>query len=193
MKPWKLLLLAACVTTITGCDSLFKKEPEPVPEPEPVVKVKKLKEPVVQVHDFKPGKPGRGGLTDAHIVFSNISGERLQFVMFKTTAYDSQGRVVRAKKTNRPNAWLRVAGPFEPFKPAGDHKWDKIWQSKDLACIEVEGVEIIYMDGANEYYNESRLGDILDPGLNNSCTIKADNLVAQQQAQAQPQPQQSQQ
>ncbi|GGO78719.1 hypothetical protein GCM10011348_11330 [Marinobacterium nitratireducens] len=183
MKPWKLLLLVTCSTAIAGCNSLFSKKPEPVPEPEPVVKVKKLKEPVVQVHGFKPGKPSRGGLTDAHINFSNVSAERLQFVMFKTTAYDSKGRVVRAKKTNRPTAWLRVAGPFEPFKPATDHKWDKIWQSNDLACFEVEGVEIIYMDGANEYYNETRLGDIIDPALNNSCRLE--NVVAQQQSQPQ--------
>ncbi|MFC6670066.1 hypothetical protein [Marinobacterium aestuariivivens] len=156
---------------------MFKKPEPPAPEPEPVVKVKPLKEPVVQIHGFKPGQPGKGGLTDAHIRFSNVSDQTLQFVMFKTTAYDAEGHIVPAKKTNRPDAWLRVAGPFRPLAPPGEHKWDKIWQHKQIACFEVEGVEIIYMDGANEYYNESRLGDILDTGLNNSCRT---NLVVQQ-------------
>lgn len=178
MKAWKVLLPVACAMALAGCDSMFKKpEPPPAPAPEPVVKIKPLKEPVVQVHGFKPGKPGKGGLTDAHISFSNVSGQTLQFVMFKTTAYDAQGRIVPAKKTNRPDTWLRVAGPFHPFAQTGEHKWDKIWQSNNIACFEVEGVEIIYMDGANEYYNESRLGDILDAGLNNSCRA---NLVVQQ-------------
>lgn len=177
MKAWKVLLPVACAVALAGCDSMFKKSESPAPEPEPVVKIKPLKEPVVQIHGFQTGKPGKGGLTDAHISFSNVSDQTLQFVTFKTTAYDAEGRIVPAKKTSRPDAWLRVAGPFHPFASAGEHKWDKIWQSKNITCFEVEGVEIIYMDGANEYYNESRLGDILDTGLDNNCR---NNLVIKQ-------------
>jgi hypothetical protein len=170
MKAWKLLVAAAGAVTLVGCGNMFKK-PAPVaqPEPEPVVYVRPIPKPVVQVHGFRASKPGRGGLTDAHISFSNVSDQTFQFVMFKTRAYNADGKIINAKKTNRPDTWLRVAGPFSPFSNAGEHKWDKIWSNRKATCFEVEGVEVIYMNGANEYYNESRLSEILDPSLNNSC------------------------
>jgi len=170
MKAWKLLVVAAGAIALTGCGNMFKK-PAPVvePEPEPVVYVRPIPKPVVQINGFRAGKPGKAGLTDAHISFSNVSDQPFQFVMFKTTAYNAEGKIINAKKTNRPETWLRVAGPFRPFSSAGEHKWGQIWANKKATCFEVEGVEIIFMDGANEFYNESRLGEILDPSLNNSC------------------------
>lgn len=167
MKSWKLLVCATATLALVGCDNMAKK-PEPKPAP-PVTYVKPVPKPVVQVSGFFPGAPRRNGLTDAHISFKNVSDQTLQFVMFKTTAYDSDGKVVEAKKTHRQHAWLRVAGPFGPYADAGEHTWNKIWQSRKTACFEVEGVQIIYMDGANEYYNASRLGDILTDGATNHC------------------------
>lgn len=171
MKAWKFLVVATTAIALAGCGNMFKRKPASVAvvPPKPAVYVRHIPKPVVKVQGFRAGNPSKAGLTDAHFSFSNVSDQTFQFVMFKTTAYDVNGNIVNAKKTNRPNTWLRVAGPFSPFASAGEHKWENIWRNKQATCIEVEGVEIIYMDGANEFYNESRLSEILDPGLINSC------------------------
>ena len=77
--------------------------------------------------------------------------------MFKTTAYTADGKVVPSKKSGRPNAWLRVAGPFAPGASSGNKRWEKVWQNKKLSCFRIEGAELIDVDGVVEYFEADQI------------------------------------
>ncbi|KEA64413.1 hypothetical protein ADIMK_1659 [Marinobacterium lacunae] len=104
-----------------------------------------------------PAAPEKHGVVAAHIDFVNGTQNTLDYVMFKTTAYTNDGKLVRAKKTGRENAWLRVAGPFAPGESSGDKRWDKVWQNSHLSCFRIDGAELIDVNGVVEYYEADRI------------------------------------
>lgn len=88
----------------------------------------------------------------AQVDFTNKTGRSLEYVMFKTTAYDQNGKVVPALKSGRPNAWLRIAGPLQPDSRTGAHRWEKVWSSAEINCFRIDGAEVIYEDSSVEFY-----------------------------------------
>ena len=154
--PGRLLALTGCALLITAC----AQKPQPVAKPEPV---KPEPPPALVIKDLHPAAPEKHGIVAAHIDFINCSQQTIEYVMFKTTAFTGDGQVVKAKKSGRPNAWLRVAGPFAPGESSGDKRWDKVWQNSKLSCFRIDGVETIDIDGVVEYYGPERIA--LMPGV----------------------------
>ncbi|KAA0874636.1 hypothetical protein [Nitrincola tapanii] len=157
--------------SLSGCKySFFKKKQ---PEPEPVVEVPPpppLPKPALIISQMMPEKPQARGDAGAFINFINGTDLTVQYVMFKTTAYDRNGRIVHSKKSGDPNTWLRVAGPFAPGQASGSRHWEQLWQNRDLNCFEIEGVELIYMDGMVEFYHSDRLSFLPDSDRDNTCS-----------------------
>jgi len=131
------LLLVGCVTTKE------KLAEAPVPPPMP--------EQRLVVHDLMT-ETGKKQLVAAQVDFTNKTGRSLDYVMFKTTAYDRQGQVVPSLKSGRPNAWLRIAGPLQPGSRSGAQRWEKVWASSAINCFRIEGAEVIYEDSSVEFY-----------------------------------------
>lgn len=164
----RTLILLACSLFISACGYFQKK-----PEPEPVVEVPPpppLPRPALIVSQMTPEQPQARGDAGAFINFINGTDLTVQYVMFKTTAYDSQGRIVHSKKSGDPNTWLRVAGPFAPGQASGSRHWEQLWQNRDLRCFEIEGVELIYMDGMVEFYESDRIAILPESGSSNTCS-----------------------
>ena len=130
------LLLAGCVTIK---EKVAETPPPPMPEQRLVV------------HDLTTDT-GKKKLVAAQVDFTNKTGRSLEYVMFKTTAYDQQGQVVPSFKSGRPNAWLRIAGPIEHDSRTGAQRWEKVWASSAINCFRIEGAEVIYEDSSVEFY-----------------------------------------
>ena len=131
------LLLAGCVTT--------KEKVAEVPVPPP------MPEQRLVVHDLTT-ETGKKQLVAAQVDFTNKTGRSLEYVMFKTTAFDRQGQVVPSFKSGRPNAWLRIAGPLQPGSRTGAQRWEKVWASSAINCFRIEGAEVIYEDSSVEFF-----------------------------------------
>lgn len=104
------------------------------------------------VHDLRTEISSKRDQVAAHVDFTNHTGRSLEYVMFKTTAFDNQGKLVPSLKSGRPNAWLRIAGPLQDGSRTGANRWEKVWASADINCFRIEGAEVIYEDSSVEFY-----------------------------------------
>lgn len=129
-------------------------KPEPKPEPKPVL--------LISDHHTR-------GNSDASISFTNGTGQTLQYVMFKTSAFTREGKPVNSKKSGRRNAWLRVAGPFAPGQSIGDKVWKKVWQHPNLGCFKIEGAELIFADQSVEYHTTDRFAMLNQSAMRNAA------------------------
>ena len=154
--------------SLTGCLSLSTKtEPEPVAEVPPPPALPK---PALLISHMTPETPKARGDVGAYIDFINGTDLTVKYVMFKTTAYDHNGRIVPSKRSGDPNTWLRVAGPFAPGQASGSRHWEQLWQNHNLRCFEIEGVELIYLDGMVEFYDADRIAILPGSDSDNSCS-----------------------
>lgn len=166
----RTLVLLVAAASLTGCLNFSKKTPEPevvidVPPPPPLPK------PALLISQMTPEPPKARGDVGAYISFVNGTDLTIQYVMFKTTAYDQNGRIVPSKRSGDPNTWLRVAGPFSPGQASGSRHWEQLWQNHNLRCFEIEGVELIYMDGMVEFYHADRIAILPGSNSGNSCSL----------------------
>lgn len=129
-------------------------KPEPKPEPKPVL--------LISDHHTR-------GSSDASISFTNGTGQTLQYVMFKTSAFTRSGKPVNSKKSGRRNAWLRVAGPFAPGEQVGNKVWKQVWRHPDLGCFKIEGAELIFADQSVEYHATDRFAMLNQSAIRNSA------------------------
>lgn len=145
------IVTVGCVSAflLSAC-ALHKKQPEVAKVVKPVFV------PPLQIKDISFKEKSRGSVS-ANVDFINNTSRTLQYVTFKTTAFDSKGNLVRANKTGRVNAWLRVAGPFAPGLATGDKGWDKVWKSRAMSCFRIDGAELIDNQGVVEYYSADQL------------------------------------
>lgn len=139
------LLLSACAQQPS------QQQVTQAPAPEPAKPA-----PALIVSNFHPAPPHRG-IVAAHIDFTNNTGRTMEYVTFKTTAFDQNGNLVRSRKTGRINAWLRVAGPFASGKSSGDRSWDNVWTARHMACFRIDGAELIDTQGVVEYYTADQM------------------------------------
>ncbi len=93
----------------------------------------------------------------AVIDFSNQTDRDLDYVMFKTIAYDADGNVIPAMKSGDDHAYLRIAGPLTPNHRTGDQQWDKVWADSSISCFRIESAELIFSDSSVEDYSNDQI------------------------------------
>lgn len=148
------LLLAACAKEEIAV--ITPPPPEPVYQPSPLILLE-------QAEAIPAGKRGPVG---ANISFTNISDDTYQYVLFRTTAYDKNGKIVKARKSLDESAYLRVAGPIAPGQFSSGHAWKNTWKSRRVHCLDIDQVEIIFTDGSVEVAK----GERLTSNLGSSCS-----------------------
>lgn len=154
VKKWATLTISAVL--ISACTK--KEVAEVDPTPPPVVVVPK---PLIQLDQISPLPKGkRSKSTGADISFSNISNDTYQYLLFKATAYDKDGNVIKARKSLDQSAYLRVAGPIEPGRFSTGNQWENTWRSRNVHCLDIEQVEIIFSDGSVEVASGERMAHL---------------------------------
>lgn len=142
MKLWKYTTFGLAIL-VAGCAQ--KKEEIAVVVIPPLI-----------VADAKPVISKSKRSIGVKVDFKNIAHDDYNYARFKLTAYDSAGNTIKPKKGNRDSAYVRLAGPIAP----GQNKstlWTNTWANKDVQCISLDEVELIFMDGSIELANNDRL------------------------------------
>ena len=142
MKIWKTTLLSIIAISLIGC----------VTKPKPVAVVY----PPLLIADASPIISSSKHSVGVKVNFENIASADLSYARFKLTAYDSAGISVNPKKGNRKSAYVRLAGPISPGKTQST-TWSNTWKNKDIQCISLDEVELIYIDGSGETATGTRL------------------------------------
>lgn len=144
MSAFRLIFVILAALWLSACRqevAIIEPPPEPVVyQPEPLITLE-LVQPVLK---------NKRGPVGANINFINSSTNTYQYVLFRTTAYDKNGKVIRARRSLDEHAYLRVAGPVPAGKYSSGHAWDNTWKGKNVHCIEVDEVEIVFADGSVE-------------------------------------------
>lgn len=161
----KIALLATALI-LTGCVT----KPENVTTSDPIIQ--KPSEALV-IHQLKLTPSKNGNSTHATIDFTNQTGRELSYVMFKATAFDNKGHIVRANKSGAEHAFLRVAGPFSKDSRSGGQRWEKVWTQNRPACFAIEGAELIFSDSSVEEIK----ADEIALSTFNSCAFAEQNLA----------------
>jgi uncharacterized protein YcfL len=161
----KIALLATALI-LTGCVT----KPENVTTSDPIIQ--KPSEALV-IHQLKLTPSKNGNSTHATIDFTNQTGRELSYVMFKATAFDNKGHIVRANKSGAEHAFLRVAGPFSKDSRSGGQRWEKVWTQNRPACFAIEGAELIFSDSSVEEIK----ADEIALSTFNSCAVAEQNLA----------------
>ena len=161
----KIALLAATLA-LTGCIT----KPEKVAKSAPAIQ-KPTEALVIHQLELTPSKSGQS--THATIDFTNQTGRELSYVMFKATAFDNKGHIVRANKSGAEHAFLRIAGPFSKDSRSGGQRWEKVWTQNTPACVAIEGAELIFSDSSVEEIKADQIA------LNTfqNCSVSEQNLA----------------
>ena len=149
-----LALLAAC-----SSDKIVQAPPAPAPV--------YVAPPLIALELAEPKIEKRRGRTGTNIHFSNISSGTYKYVLFRATAYDKNGKVIRAKKSRDHSAYLRVAGPIHPGEYSKGNSWKNTWSKRGVSCIDVDQIEIVFSDGSVEVAE----GKTLTKHTTGSCVI----------------------
>lgn len=151
------LLITLALLTACSSDKIVQAPPAPVPVYVPI--------PLIALELAEPKSEKQRGRAGTNIHFSNISSGTYQYVLFRTTAYDEKGNIIRAKKSRDHNAYLRVAGPIYPGEYSKGHSWKNTWSKKGVNCIDIDQIEIVFSDGSVEVAQ----GDTLTKHTTGSC------------------------
>ncbi|MEH6446360.1 MAG: hypothetical protein V7784_20890 [Oceanospirillaceae bacterium] len=144
MKIWKYTLLSILAVTVVGCAQ--KKEK---------VAVAVISPPLI-IADALPVVSSSKRSIGVRINFENIAQADYNYARFKLTAYNSKGSSVKPKKGVRDSAYVRLAGPIIPGQTKSTI-WTNTWANKDVQCISLDEVELIFMDGSIETASGNRL------------------------------------
>lgn len=148
MRTMQLTRWFAIITTATLLAACSRESvvvtppPPPPPAPEP--------EPLISLNNMAPVLKQRPKASGAEIGFTNTSAATYQYLLFRATAFDKNGNVVKPRKSLDERAYLRVPGPIMPGTVVDNHRWDNTWAGNKVACINVDQVEIIFEDGSIE-------------------------------------------
>jgi len=141
MKLWKCATFVIAVITLVGC--VKKKE---------VVQVY----PPLIIADATPLISSTKRSIGVKVNFENIADTDYSYARFKLTAYNSAGLSVKPKKGVRESAYVRLAGPIVPGQTKST-TWTNTWANKDVQCISLDEVELIFNDGSVETAKDGRL------------------------------------
>jgi hypothetical protein len=135
--------------------------PPPEPAPPPIVI-----SPLITLENAHPIIKGKRGPVGTNIDFVNSSEGVYQFILFRTTAYDDAGNIVRARKSRDHSAYLRVAGPIMPGQRSLGNAWKNTWAKHSVQCVDIDSVEIVFSDGSVEVASGQTLAK-----LNSTCAM----------------------
>jgi hypothetical protein len=165
------IALLAMTLALTGCIT----KPEKAAKSEPAIQ-KPTAALVIHQLELNPSKNGQS--THATIDFTNQTGRELSYVMFKATAFDNKGHIVRANKSGAKHAFLRVAGPFSKDSRSGGQRWEQVWTQNRPSCVAIESAELIFSDSSVEEIPKSQI-KLQDGYLEeNKCLALSDSIAS---------------
>ena len=138
---WKIPLVALVTVLLTAC---IQNKPKDTVYP-PLI-----------VADVTPIVSATKKSIGVRVNFENIAHADYSYARFKITAFNSNGQVIKPKKGARQSAYVRLAGPIAPGQIRST-TWANTWKNRDVQCISLDEVELIFPSGRVETAMGNRL------------------------------------
>jgi hypothetical protein len=166
MKYLKLTLVVMFSVLLSSCAMMHHRSIE---------KAQREGIPVV-ITAIYSGRPDFAGGVDAHINFVNTSSRTLKYVILEATPYNRVGDIAASEIGRKTTARLEGTGPYAPgrgnFGLFGNPYWTNVWYNHTIRCIEVNSVEVVYMDGSRESFVGEKMSNVIAEGVTNSCSVR---------------------
>jgi len=109
----------------------------------------------IVITSIYPSRPNSAGGVDVHITFVNKSDRTFKYVTFGVTPYNAVGDRVSSEIGDKSFARLLDTGPYKPGHGCPSWRyWDCIWYNPSIRSIKLNTVEIDYMDGTHEEFED---------------------------------------
>lgn len=118
-----------------------------------------------------PSLPNSASGVDARIGIINPSaGATIKYVRYEISPYNRVGDRVRGTIKKSDRARLRSTGPIEGNGLESWANWKNVFYNNSIICMELNSVEITYMDDSSDHFTGNDLASILHSDTNNDCS-----------------------
>lgn len=119
----------------------------------------------------RPSRPNSAGGVDARIgIINPENGATVKYVRYDISPYNRVGDRVLGRIKNNDQARLRATGPIEGGGSEDWSVWENVFYNNSITCIELNSVEITYMDDSSRHFSGEDLASILHSDVNNNCS-----------------------
>lgn len=84
--------------------------------------------------------------------------------------YNAVGDIVKSTIGGKTLVLAELTGPLATMEFTYP-TWNNLWYNQTLRCVQLEGIEITYMDGEIKKIEKSNIGEIFSQSLSNTCKV----------------------
>lgn len=125
----------------------------------------------IKISSFYPEAPNSAGGVSVRINYYTFSEDPIKYIVFTVTPYNSVGDTVYSEIGNRSTYRLSTTGPYYNSNNRKDVGWSNIWYNTTIRCIEIESIEVTYMNDTVESFIKPDFKNVVSPSMN-SCKFK---------------------
>lgn len=106
---------------------------------------------IIRITKIKGSKPNSAGGVDLFVAFENNSDKVIKYITFKVTPYNAVGDPVNCEIRRKSTFGAKSTGPYakgEGLK-GDDRYWENAWYSYQIETLQLDKIEIEYMDGTS--------------------------------------------
>jgi len=116
----------------------------------------------IAIYEHFPSTPNSAGGVNVIIFWKNISPKDFKYVIFTVKPYNAVDDVVYCTISHEADSRLKITGPVKAKnmdKPSSS-LWENVWYNNTIKRIEIEQIDIIYMDNTEESINSSEVKEM---------------------------------
>lgn len=126
--------------------------------------------PELGIEDTHISGPDSVGGVDVGIDFKVGSQKTVKYIRFWTVPYNSVGDIVRSIVDQESEKILESVGPYAGNGSSERSAWKTVWYNPSISCFEITKVEIEFMDGSIESYDNKELNLAFTKSDLNDCS-----------------------
>lgn len=114
--------------------------------------------------------PNSAGGVSARYSLRNISAKPIKYITLSLIPYNAVGDIVKSSIGGKTLVLAEFTGPLATMEFTYP-TWNNLWYNQTLRCVQLEGIEIIYMDGEIKKIEKSNIGEVFSQSLSNTCKV----------------------
>jgi len=170
-----VVFLSSCATTTSNSSSGFKPSDKLLEMELELSKIKEADEEAsglaqqlkekgfpIAIYEHYPSKPNSADGVNVIIFWKNISPKDIKYVTFTVKPFNAVDDVVYCSISNKADSKLRVTGPVEArdMEKPDSSVWENVWYNNTIKRIEIEQIDIIYMDNSEVSITASEIKEM---------------------------------
>lgn len=116
----------------------------------------------IAIYEYYSATPNSVGGVNVIIFWKNISPKDFKYVIFTVKPYNAVDDVVYCTISHEADSRLKVTGPVKAknMDEPSSSVWENVWYNNTIKRIEIEQIDIIYMDNSEESISASEVKEM---------------------------------